>query len=434
MRSGLRILITNNTLAGRAGSELYVRDIAIGLMRRGHNPIAYSMVLGEVAEELRKATVPVIDDLAALNVAPDLIHGQHHLDAMCAMLHFPQVPALYVCHGWLPWEELPPVFPSIVRYIAVDDLCRERLVTTPGVAAEKVGTLYNFVDLNRFKSRSSLPERPRTALIFSNYAAEANFVGAIRAACKKFGIEQVDIIGLGAGNSVVQPENLLPNYDLVFAKARCALEAMAVGCAVIVADFPGLGGLVTPGNVQTLRRLNFGIRTMQALPITEETVFAELKRYDPESARQVSEWIREEADFDKALDWLEGYYEEVFAGRQTFSMASGLSCCSAASDYLRGLAPVIKSRGEAEQRARYADWLASQVQEAEHRTRHAEHLADQTRVISQENVQLNHQLQCTQASLAAIENSRAWRALSPYRSLRAWLRNLCAKWGTAHNF
>ena len=122
--AGLRILLTNNTLGPRAGSELYVRDLAVALMRRGHFPVAYSTVLGEVAAELRAATVPVIDDLRSLNVPPDVIHGQHHLDAMTAMLQFPHVPAIYVCHGWLPWEELPPVFPSIRRYVAVDDLCR----------------------------------------------------------------------------------------------------------------------------------------------------------------------------------------------------------------------------------------------------------------------------------------------------------------------
>src|SRR6202023_1444656 len=119
------VLLTNNTLAGRAGSEMYVSDIARALIGRGHHPIAYSTQLGDVARELERATVPVIDDLNALNTPPDLIHGHHHLDAMAAMLRFPDVPALYICHGWLPWEERPPIFPSIKRYVAVDDLCRE---------------------------------------------------------------------------------------------------------------------------------------------------------------------------------------------------------------------------------------------------------------------------------------------------------------------
>src|SRR6266478_5416084 len=103
MRS-MRILITNNTLDFRGGSELYVRDLAIALLKRGHLPIAYSTKLGEIAQEIRAATVPVIDNLDALAAPPDVIHGHHHLDTMTALLRFPRVPAVYFCHGWLPWK------------------------------------------------------------------------------------------------------------------------------------------------------------------------------------------------------------------------------------------------------------------------------------------------------------------------------------------
>jgi len=36
--------------------------VALGLLARGHEPIACSRQLGEVAAELRRATVPVVDD------------------------------------------------------------------------------------------------------------------------------------------------------------------------------------------------------------------------------------------------------------------------------------------------------------------------------------------------------------------------------------
>ena len=71
--AGTRILITNNTLANRAGSELYARDLAVALMKRGHFPVMYSTELGDVAEDLRRATIPVIDDLNKLSVPPDEI-------------------------------------------------------------------------------------------------------------------------------------------------------------------------------------------------------------------------------------------------------------------------------------------------------------------------------------------------------------------------
>jgi len=402
---GLRVLITNNTLADRAGSELYVRDVALALLRRGYNPIAYSSILGDVAEELRRATVPVIDNLSALTVAPDLIHGQHHLDAMTAMLRFPQTPALYFCHGWLPWEELPPLFPSIVRYVAVDDLCRERLLTTAGVLPEKIRILFNFVDLTRFKPRPALPEKPRTALIFSNYAAESNFVGMIRAACQRFGIERIDIAGLSSGHAVSKPEDVLPEYDVVFAKARCALEAMAVGCAVIVADFPGLGGMVTTENVRELRCLNFGVRTMQSATISEENIYAQLACYNASDARKVSDWIRDDADIETAIDKLEDCYSEMLSEAKLNTTYPLQTYTSAASDYLFVLAPVIKTRALAEQRAAQTDWLYREVQR-----------------LTEQKEQLQNQLTATQIELTAIRTSRIWKAFSSYRKLRRWLR------------
>ena len=92
----MRILITNNRLAERAGTELYTRDIAAALVARGHEPIVYSQVLGEVAEELRAAAVPVVDDLERISEPPDIVHGHHHLETMTALQWFPGVPAVFV--------------------------------------------------------------------------------------------------------------------------------------------------------------------------------------------------------------------------------------------------------------------------------------------------------------------------------------------------
>ena len=97
----LRVLITNYSLSNYAGTELYVRDLAARLLRRGHTPVVYSTQLGQVAQDLRAATVPVVDDLNSLTQPPDLIHGQHNLETMTALLHFPGTPAVYFCHGWL---------------------------------------------------------------------------------------------------------------------------------------------------------------------------------------------------------------------------------------------------------------------------------------------------------------------------------------------
>jgi glycosyltransferase involved in cell wall biosynthesis len=309
--AGLRVLITNNALARRAGTELYTRDLALGLLERGHTPVVFSTVLGEVAQELRAATVAVISDLNALAVTPDIIHGQHHMEAMMALLHFPDVPAVHFCHGWLPWQESPPHFPRIIRYVAVDYTCRDRLILENGIPEEKVNVLLNFVDLERFKPRDPLPARPARGLLFSNYANSETHLPIVREAAAHTGIT-LDVVGVGVGKSCAEPEKLLGGYDIVFAKARAALEAMAVGTAVVLCDASGIGTMVTSGEFERLRALNFGVRALRE-PLNAERLVREIERYDPLDAAEVSRKIRASAGRDAALDELIGLYEEVIA-------------------------------------------------------------------------------------------------------------------------
>ena len=120
----------------------------------------------------------------------------------------------------------------------MDQPCLDGILAA-GVPVERTTIIANGVDTARFRVRDPLPPRPGRAVVFSNYASEDNYVPAVRAACARMGIE-VDVVGAAAGAPAARPEDLLPGYDLVFGKARAAIEAMAVGCAVIVADADGL--------------------------------------------------------------------------------------------------------------------------------------------------------------------------------------------------
>ncbi|HZI59448.1 MAG TPA: glycosyltransferase [Pyrinomonadaceae bacterium] len=308
---GRRILITNHFLRGRTGSELYVCELATNLLRRGHSPIVYSPQLGHTARELRAATVPVVDNLDAIGSAPDLIHGQHHVETMSALLHFPSTPAVFFCHGWLPFEETPPKHPRILRYVAVDDTCLDRLVSESGIAEERVEVILNSVDLEQFLPRAPLPAQPARALVFSNNAKETTHLGAIREACRRRGLT-VDVIGSDAGNVASRPQDVLGQYDIVFAKGRCALEAMAIGSVVIVCDFLGAGPMVTTSELDRLRRLNFGLRT-QRERLDADVLEKEIGRYDPTDAATVSQRIRSTAGRDSAIDQIVATYEEVIS-------------------------------------------------------------------------------------------------------------------------
>lgn len=339
----MRVLLTNHALDLRGGSELYAAEVATRLVARGHSPVVFSPCLGEVAAALREATVPVVDDLGAVGEPPDLIHAHHHLEAMTALLHFPGVPAVYFCHGWKPWEETPLRFPRILRYVAVDELVRERLVSEHGIAPGSVEVLLNFVDLARFVPRSPLPPAPRRAFVFSNQASEHTYLPAVREACRRRGISQVDAAGRASGNPTDRPEALLPGYDLVFAKGRAALEALAVGAAVVLCDDSGAGPLVTRQNLDGLRRLNFGIRTLSR-PVEPEWLAAEIRRYDPADAAEVSRTIRATAGIEAAVDRIVEIYGSALGEWRRGTPPGPAEEGRAASAYLRWLNPYFKDR------------------------------------------------------------------------------------------
>jgi glycosyltransferase involved in cell wall biosynthesis len=337
--SSLRVLITNNTLDARGGSELYVRDLALALLARGHRPVAYSPLLGEVARELRQATVPVIDELGALTEAPDIIHGHHHLETMTALLRFPGVPAVSYCHGWAPWEEWVPRFPRIRRYVAVDEVCRERLLCECGILPERVRTIFNFVDLERFKSRAPLPARPRRALVLDNAANENRLLPVVREACARTGLD-LDVLGIASGRPTSEPEKALPEYDIVFAKARSALEAMAVGTAVVLCWYGGAGPLVGAADFDRLRAMNFGIRAANR-PLDAEGLVREILQYDAADAAAVSGRVRTGAGLEAAIDAIVALYLDVLSEHPLEDAGEEGHLASA---YLRSLSLHVKER------------------------------------------------------------------------------------------
>lgn len=307
----LRVLITNLTLASRSGTECYVRDLAGELLRRGHTPVVYSPQLGALAEELRAATVPVVDDLERLGAPPDLIHGHHVIPTLAALHAFPDSPGLFVCHDRLAWHDAPPLHPRLLRYLAVDDNCRDRLVLEAGVPEERVRTLLNWVDLTRFRPRGPLPERPRRALLFSNYTRADGLLPALQAACGEAGLS-LDVLGGDVQRSSPEPERVLLDYDVVFAKGRSALEALAVGAAVVLCGVARLGPLVAPADFERLRRQNFGMRAIQ-WPAEAGIALDQLRRYDPQAAALVSARVRAEAALEPAVERLLALYAELLA-------------------------------------------------------------------------------------------------------------------------
>jgi hypothetical protein len=119
----------------------------------------------------------IVDRAAGVPATPDIIHAQHTPVALAAMAAFPQTPAVFACHSASFEMEAPRPHPQITRWIAVDDLCRDRCLSR-GVPADRLTVILNAVDLERFARRPALPAKPRRALLLTKNLGHA---AAIRA-------------------------------------------------------------------------------------------------------------------------------------------------------------------------------------------------------------------------------------------------------------
>jgi len=339
----MRVLIAGLGFDEIGGVQTYERDLASWLLAHGHAPIVYATRLGTGARDFIDRTIPLVEDLSRVSASIDVIHGDGAMATMIAMLHFPRTPAVYVCHGFGSCATITPCFPRIRRYIAVDDTCADRLVSCDAVPPENISVILNAVDVKVFRQRAPLPSKPARAVVFGNVAHELTFLPVIRDACRRESIE-LDVIGAAAGRTVSHPESLLGNFDIAFARAKCAMEAMACGLAVILCGSTGVGGMVRSADFDRLRRLNFGARTLQ-MPLSMETIQAELARYDPHDARAVSDRIRESASSDALHDSLLALYQAVIADDQSAAGSdSWLAESRAAAAFLQDLARAERQR------------------------------------------------------------------------------------------
>lgn len=370
----MKILLTNHALNHYAGTETFTYVLAVQLRRLGHEVLCFSRRLGKMAHRLAAAGITVVDDLSTAPDDVDVIHAHHRYESLLARTRYPDRPMIFVCHGVLPWQE-QPVSPGIgiIRYVAVSEETRDHLVHRHRVAEGDVAIVRNGIDLERFRARAPVAARPRRALVLSNYMPAAQRARISRV-CRGLGITLREA---GAGNAIWAVEDEINRADLVFGLGRSALEAMACRRLVLVYDYNGGDGLVTPERFELLRQRNFSGRT-HARHFTETELAAEIATYDPAIADRVYASIQRDHDVRQMARQFVSFYEEARAQRRRFTTVAG----SAVGQY-HALTVLLDDIAA----------LRATAEEAE-------------------------------GSLRDIRQSRSWRVLSLHRRLRARLRRL----------
>lgn len=304
----MNILITNFFINSPSGTESYVYELALELHNRGHHVEIFTLSMGDLARSLIENGIHVCTDLKKIKKKPDCIHAHHNIITLKVTHFFKKTPIVYFIHDRTHFLDYPFRHTNILQYVAVDYNCKERYLEN-GFKDDDIEIIYNWANLSRFRQRTAISAVPRKALAFSNYMSQTNIFPFIKEACLSQGIE-IDLIGSDNGNATTAPENILGQYDIIFGKAKAAIEAMATGAAVIVCDYRGLAEIVTPENMQHYRKYNFGMKLMTN-KIQTDLIIREIRKYNAENILKVTNFIRKEADFQSTVTQLENTYIRI---------------------------------------------------------------------------------------------------------------------------
>ncbi len=340
------VLITNTTLANNGGTQTVVFEIARLLRQRGHQVMLYSSQLGHVAELLIEDQFAVVSNLRDLPFKPDIIHGQHHLETMSALLALPETPALYYIHGVTPWQERVPVHPRILGYINLSEISTFRLSVQKSIPPSRIHVLENHVNFGLFPAPKPPSQHLRTAAYCPRITATPATLANVERLCREHGIELHHETEWSRG-TISDPLAVFQEYDLIFGTGRTALEALAVGCVVSTTDHEKLGPLITPANIMERRTVNFTMALWED-QTPYETLSRQLADYQPGAQQEVYDFIRRETDFEKGADELVKIYEKIIGEWQTMERPGFVEDMTAASDYLRAITPLLADHEKVE--------------------------------------------------------------------------------------
>ena len=124
----MKILMTNNTLAERGGSESYLETVSSELRRLGHEVVFYSAECGRDGRSPATATgFEVLDDVADLPQDLDVIHGSTPTRSPGCASGYRAVPLVFATHSWFVSIEDPVAELGAGAFVAFNELTRRRL-------------------------------------------------------------------------------------------------------------------------------------------------------------------------------------------------------------------------------------------------------------------------------------------------------------------
>ena len=269
----MRFVLGNRLLDRAGGTEVHLVTVGEQLLRLGHDVCLYSPKLGSFSEAAGRRGLRAVASLDELPASCDVVLAQDTIVSYDLAERYPDALAVYRVCGDVFDFQLPPQLQGVVDLIVVVSDRYERLVRGCEVQAP-VARLRVPIDLDRLVPLSRIAERPRRAALLGNYPERTEVIAE---ACRRHGIETLRVGGASQSYDVA---TALADVDIVFAKSRAALDAMACGRAVYIFDLFGGDGWVTAQSYGALEADNFaGLATDRI--ITLEELDRDLDAYDP---------------------------------------------------------------------------------------------------------------------------------------------------------
>jgi hypothetical protein len=266
-------VLANRILIHPGGTEVHLVTIGEQLQRLGHEVVLYAPELGPFADYARRRGLEVRGSLRELPERCDVVFAQDGIVAYELAERYPRALNVFRVCGDVYDFQLPPQLTGVLDLIVVLSERYERLARATAVTAPIV-RLRVPVDVSRLVPLGALRERVERAVLLGNYPARDDLVR------EAWGPAGVEVRRVGFTDQSYDVAEAIADADVVVAKSRAALDAMACGRAVYVLDVFGGDGWVTPERYPALEADQFaGQATERVLDVA--SLAADLPGYSP---------------------------------------------------------------------------------------------------------------------------------------------------------
>lgn len=268
----MNILLTNHELLMPGGSETYCYTMAEEFNRLGHNVTVFTPKPGLYANSFSNIAEVIPIPQLVKKQQFDIAINQHRV---C----WNMVEAIECFKIWNSNGNGDIAMPNgkCDRYVAVSEEVQER-ANFFGYTPEIVR---NGINCDRFRPCKKVSSRLESVLLISNH--KPGVIDIVAQACE---LSKVNFKHIGANNWICHVESQINDADLVISLGRGAYEAMACGRNVIIFDYLGAEGFVTPETLQWMKICNCSGRVKRkqwdAVRLSEE-----FKKYNPNIGREL---------------------------------------------------------------------------------------------------------------------------------------------------